>query len=169
MIPAYLNPTTGEVFVGDAEMSPDEMMVGAAGNYPRFQGRAGAVGRPPGHRQQKQIRARSGFLGFGGATALSAASGTLTATAQEPCVLCRFLTDGDTQQFLITDLKVGTKSLLTGSGGVPAGTFQPNATHTALKARIGMFVGQTVTLYYTNNGSTSGYLSAVFTTLEEVT
>lgn len=135
------------------------------GHQPQFTGRGSYPGT--GSRNSKQVTVRSGFLGLGSTTVALSSDGQLDAVAQEPLLLSNLTCDGDTGDFVIEDIKVGSKSIFSGVEAVPAGRFRPDATGKALKFRKPMFVGQTVTVFiHNNNSGASRTLSANFDTIE---
>lgn len=133
------------------------------GHEPEFTGR----GSFPGKKNKKEVTVRSGFLGLGSTSVAASSDGQLDAVAQEPLLLSNLTCDGDTGDFVIEDIKVGSKSIFSGVEAVPAGRFRPDATGKALKFRKPMFVGQTVTVFiHNNNAGATKTLSANFDTIE---
>lgn len=172
---AYLDEETGEVYLDDA----DE--IGAIGD-----GRRRRVARRQSRRSSRrsrrsarrssrgggssssQVKVRSGVLGLGSATVAASSTGTLDATAQEPCYLQRLLLDGDTSDFTLSDIKVGSKSIYSGTEAVPSGMFRPDATGAPFSMKKRMRVGQTVTVSISNtNSGASKTLSGAFKTIEQ--
>lgn len=114
------------------------------------------------------VRVKSGILGLGTVTVAQSGTGTIDAVAQEPIYLQRLLLDGDTAYFVLSDVKVGAKSIYSGVEPVPAGMFRPDATGAPFSLKIRMRVGQTVSVFVTNtDAGNSRSIQGAFKTIEQ--
>lgn len=170
---AYLDEETGELILVGDDFEDEE--IGALGDRRRARvSRRKARRRRVGNKirgkvgGKQKVEVVSGLLGLGSATVVASGSGTLDATAQEPCYLQRLLLDGDTSDFTLSDVKVGSKSIYSGTEAVPAGMFRPDATGAPFTMKKRLRVGQTVTCSITNtNTGASKTLSGAFKTIEQ--
>lgn len=117
--------------------------------------------------RRRKFRVTSGILGLGSASVAASGTGTLDATVQEPCVLMRLVLDGDTESFLVSDTKIGSRSIMSGTEGFPAGGFKPEATGAQFVSNKKVAPGMTVTVSITNlNSGSTKTLAGMFKTAE---
>lgn len=166
-VAGYIDDSTGDVFIDEEDLavagSDETGEVGAAVRRRKVhtqQGRSTQTGK-------KRVQVKSGLLGLGVATVAANTDGALDADAQEPCYLQRLLLDGDTSDFSLKDVKVGSKSIFSGTESVPSGMFRPDAVGAPFSFKHRLRVGQTVTVSVHNNNAAQKVLSGAFKTIEQ--
>lgn len=171
-VAGYMNQATGDVFIDEDDLAVAGEETGEIGEEVgatrrRLVHRGSGRPAPRDARGNKRVQVKSGLLGLGTATVAAVTDGTLDADAQEPCYLQRLLLDGDTADFSLKDVKVGSKSIFSGTESVPAGMFRPDATGAPFAFKHRLRVGQTVTVSVRNNNAAQKVLSGAFKTIEQ--
>lgn len=169
MLSGVQDPETGDIYIDqDAleEIGGDDSEIGARNRVTKA--RLARIRRVPQRSAKGQLRVKSGLLGLGVTSVALSSDGTLDATAEEPCYLQRLVLDGDTGDFSVKDIKIGAKSIFSGTEAVPAGMFRPDATGAPFSFKHRMRVGQSVTLtIHNDNSGATKTLKGSFKTIEQ--
>jgi len=105
---------------------------------------------------------RRRYLGFGTVSVGAAGTGQLTANLQGPIAAERLIitTDGGAGEVTVSNIRVGTRSQLEGTGAMPVEAFAADATGSALALDPGQ-TGQDIIIDLANSGAGAAVCSAL--------